>query len=185
MSRAVRLPALEWADNIWRGLRDFSRPYIEVGTSWSAVWVALAITVRGASTSIAPATRVIWQTSCRLESAQKHRMRMAVPRTIDRQGGTALGAITVSRKCSTGTSSCDRLWTGFTSCTNSSLWVCPYLHRAASLWACSRTTAFCRIKSTHRGSPDPSSTTADAEIVAEDSSRQDVGHCSLWMMKSW
>ena len=23
-------PALEWADNIWRGLRDFSRPYIEV-----------------------------------------------------------------------------------------------------------------------------------------------------------
>ncbi len=23
-------PALEWADNVWRGLRDFSRPYIEV-----------------------------------------------------------------------------------------------------------------------------------------------------------
>ena len=23
-------PALDWADNIWRGLRDFSRPYIEV-----------------------------------------------------------------------------------------------------------------------------------------------------------
>ena len=45
-------PALEWADGVWRGLGHFSRPYIEVGTSWSAVWVASAITVRRASMSI-------------------------------------------------------------------------------------------------------------------------------------
>ena len=53
-------PALEWADSVWHGLGHFSRPYIEVRDELVRYLGGLsAITVRRASTSIAPPIRVI------------------------------------------------------------------------------------------------------------------------------
>ena len=52
-------PALEWADDIWHGLRRFSRPYIDVRDELVHYLVASTIMVRRASTSIVPATRAI------------------------------------------------------------------------------------------------------------------------------
>ena len=71
-------PTLDWADNVWQGLGDFSRPYIErSGRTSPLLGWPKRFMVRRASTSIAPATRVICRVSCRHRSVPKLQMRMA------------------------------------------------------------------------------------------------------------
>ena len=108
-------PALDWADNVWRGLGHLSRPYIEVRDK--LVRCLGGLSDDGAACfhefrSSGPT--VNWRASCRPRSARKPRMRMALPSSILSQSETVLGAIAASTRCSGGTSNCGQMWTGFT-----------------------------------------------------------------------
>ena len=106
--------------------------------------------VRRVSTSITPGIRVVCSGSCRRILVPIPRTKMASPRGIDGPSWTVLEVIKEKTKCSGGMSRYSLMWTGFISYTNPRRGFRPRMKSAISSWACSRTTASCRIESAHQ-----------------------------------
>ena len=113
------------------------------GVNSFAIWADLTIMVQRAFTSIARATLDTCRRTCRRESVRRLRMRMDIPRGIDRPSETARGDIAEPTRYSGGTSSCNRMWIGSTFCMTLRCRASRKMNTAASSWAHSRTTASC------------------------------------------
>ena len=112
-------PALEWADNLWHGLSNFSRPYINVRDQ-------LVRYLGGPERS---RCGVFPRPSCRrpesfaasLDGPGRYRdlgRKWGYQEVSTVPAGPYPEAIAEPTKCSGGMSSYNLMWIGFTSCTN-------------------------------------------------------------------